>query len=265
MKTPKISLITCTHFRPDLLRRAIQSTQRQTFQDYEHLIISDHCPFAEHVYNDFKQDTRIRFIKNPEPYMYNLGARSFNTGIEAANSKYISYLLDDDILYPNHLQEHYNQLSNNDTKWGHSHQDNIWLEDTIYESVKHIVSYKFKELQDQSYDNRDTNNSRSRLDVGALCHIKDISVKWPLQSELKGGWEDSIFMNHLGVNSKSGDYTMVKLNWGGIHKKDTKGTDLEYYKILMNKLAIDKTSYSGYKLIDQPYVYPELKNTLYEE
>ena len=265
MNNPKISLITCTHFRPDLLRRAIQSTQRQTLQDYEHLIISDHCPFAEHVYNDFKQDTRIRFIKTPEPYMYNLGARAFNTGIEAANSKYISYLLDDDILYTNHLQEHYNQLVDNENEWGHSNWDNVRLEDTTYASVKHIVSLSFKELQDMSYDNRNTNNSNIRLDVGALCHKKDISVKWPLQSELNGSWEDTVFMNHLGVNSKTGDYTMVKISWGGIHKKDTKGTDLEYYKLLMNKLEIDKTSYGGYKLIDQPYVYPELKNTLYEE
>jgi glycosyltransferase involved in cell wall biosynthesis len=263
MSKPKITLITCTHFRPDLLRRAIQSTQQQIFEDYEHLIISDHCPFAEHVYNDFKYDKRIKFLKTPEPYIYNLGARSFNTGIEAANSKYISYLLDDDILYPNHLQEHYNQLVDNKNKWGHSNWDNVRLEDTIYESVKHIVSFSFKELQDMSYDNRNTNNSNIRLDVGALCHRKDILVKWPLQSELTGGWEDSVFMNQLGVNSKSGDYTMVKINWGGIHKKDTKGTDLEYYNILMNKLKKDNSKYGGYELIEQPYVYPKLKDTLY--
>ena len=59
MKNPKISLITCSYFRPDLLRRTIQSVQKQQFEDYEHIIVSDHCPFTEHVYNDFKEDSAI--------------------------------------------------------------------------------------------------------------------------------------------------------------------------------------------------------------
>jgi GT2 family glycosyltransferase len=79
---PKISLITCTYWRPDLLRRAIQSVQKQPFEDYEHIIISDHCPFAKHVYNDFKDDKRIKFYEVEAPYIYNLGAISFNLGIE---------------------------------------------------------------------------------------------------------------------------------------------------------------------------------------
>ena len=78
MSKPKISLITCSYFRPDLLRRAIQSVQKQTFQDYEHIIISDHDPFTEHVYNDFKEDSRIKFFEVEKPYIYNLGAVSFN-------------------------------------------------------------------------------------------------------------------------------------------------------------------------------------------
>ena len=49
MSKPKITLITCTYYRPDLLRRTIQSVQQQTLQDYEHIIVADHCPFAQHV------------------------------------------------------------------------------------------------------------------------------------------------------------------------------------------------------------------------
>ena len=83
MKNPKISLITCSYFRPDLLRRTIQSVQKQQFEDYEHIIVSDHCPFTEHVYNDFKEDNRINFIKNINPHIYNLGACSFNIVLPA--------------------------------------------------------------------------------------------------------------------------------------------------------------------------------------
>ena len=61
-------------------------------------------------------------------------------------------------------------------------------------------------------------------------------------------------------------YTNCKISWGGIHRKDTKGLDQEYYDNLMSKLIIDETAYSGYRMISSnPYVYPELKDSLYEE
>ena len=44
---PKISVITATHKRPDFLRRCIMSVQAQTFRDYEHIIVADHCPYAD--------------------------------------------------------------------------------------------------------------------------------------------------------------------------------------------------------------------------
>jgi len=263
MKAPKITLITCTYYRPDLLRRAIQSVQKQTLQDYEHLIISDHCPFAEHVYNDFKEDTRIRFFKTPDPYIYNLGACAFNKGIKEAKSEYISYLLDDDILFPNHLEEHYQQLINGDT-WGHSNMDNVVFE-SPHNNVKNILSYSYKELQAKAYIRRKQDGPKPQnYDVGALCHKKNIDTKWIPQCECSG-WEDTVFMNGLGVNKKRGEYTMIKLNWGGIHRKNTKGLDSEYYDILTSKLTEDSTHYSGYRLnAKTPYAYPELKNKLYE-
>ena len=49
MKTPKVSIITSTHYRPDLLRVCIQATQMQDWDDYEHIIVADHCPYAKKV------------------------------------------------------------------------------------------------------------------------------------------------------------------------------------------------------------------------
>ena len=262
MKNPKITLITCTHYRPDLLRRAIQSVQKQTLQDYEHLIISDHCPFAEHVYNDFKEDTRIKFHKTPSPHIYNLGACAFNKGIEEAKSEYISYLLDDDVLYPNHLEEHFNMLKKG-TKWAHSHWDNIYFEEP-QNIVKNIIQLSFEDIYEKALIQRKKHGDRpNNLDVGALCHLGSIDNRWVPQCK-SSGWEDTVFMNSLGVNKKEGNYTTCKINWGGIHRKDTKGLDKEYYKLLRSKLIKDKDCYSGYKLITTtPYGYPELKNTLY--
>jgi glycosyltransferase involved in cell wall biosynthesis len=262
VKNPKISLLTCTYYRPDLLRRAILSVQNQEFEDYEHLIISDHCPFAESVYNEFKGDNRIKFLRTPSPHIYNLGACAFNKGIEEANSNYISYLLDDDILYPNHLREHYEGLKNN--KVFHTLFDNIEFKEPT-NTVKNILSKSYTEICDMALNLRQRDGLRPHsFDVGALCHEKNIPTKWIPQS-LQSGWEDSEFIKELKITSKHEVYTTIKVNWGGIHRKNSKGLDSEYYNLLMGKLVVNKNSYGGFQLINQPYVYPELKNTLYEK
>ena len=74
MNKPKISIITATHYRPDLLARCIKSVQSQTMTDYEHIIFSDHCPKAAQVYEYFKDDKRIRFFENPKEHVPNHGA-----------------------------------------------------------------------------------------------------------------------------------------------------------------------------------------------
>ena len=263
MSKPKISLITCSYFRPDLLRRAIQSVQKQTFQDYEHIIISDHDPFTEHVYNDFKEDSRIKFFEVEKPYIYNLGAVSFNLGIEKAQSEYICYLLDDDILYENHLEEHYNHLQ---TSYGnpiHLRYDTIVFKEPT-NTVKNIVSTHISDLYEMVNKVRiEKRTNEGNFDVSAISHLKNIQTRWTPQCDL-GGWEDNVFMSKIGINKKIGPYTNCKVSWGGIHRKDTKGLDPEYYSLLMSKLVKDDNTYSGYSLnSDSPYVYPKLKNTLY--
>ena len=260
MNKPKISLITCSYFRPDLLRRAIQSVQKQNFQDYEHIIISDHDPFTEHVYNDFKEDDRIKFYKVEAPYVYNLGAVSFNLGIEKAKSDYICYLLDDDILYENHLQEHYNNIVGKNAI--HLKYDTVIFEEPT-NTVKSIVSTNINDLYKMAGEERKKRGDSGGFDVSAISHIKNIGPSWVPQ-EYSSGWEDNIFMDQIGINEKLNFYTCLKISWGGVWRKDSKGLDQEYYDLLMSKLTKDDTTFSGYRLeANSPYVYPKLKNTLY--
>ena len=112
MSKPKITLITATYYRPDLLARAIKSVQRSTFKDYEHVIVSDHCPKAAQVYDLFKEDKRIRFFEQEPPHIINHGARTHNYVIEnKAQSDLFCFLGDDNIVLPNMLGVMYNALS----------------------------------------------------------------------------------------------------------------------------------------------------------
>ena len=266
---PKISLITCSYWRPDLLRRAILSVQKQTLQDYEHIIVSDHCPFTKLVCDEFANDKRIRFIEVTGPYVYNLGAIPFNLGITSAKADIICYLLDDDILYENHLEHHYNYYIDNPTATAYHSKWNCAVLNEPDNTVMHICSKNTLELEEYMSDKF----SYPGLDVCAISHTKDIGIDWIPQSQLKKGWEDNRFMGDIGILQQNdvkvaeamSNSTTMKISWGGISRsKDTKGVDQSYYDALMSKLTVDTTSDIGYTVLDSnPYVYNNLKDTLY--
>jgi len=266
MSKPKITLITCTYYRPDLLRRAILSVQNQTFEDYEHIIVSDSEPFGEHVYEEFKEDKRIKFFKTKD-HVYNLGSLSFNLGMEMASSDYICYLLDDDVLYENHLSVHYNHSRR------HSKGKSIldWVR--FYppkDTVKSITKTSMQELANMTHDKETV---LTWNDVGTISHTRQegISTQWKTQQELGSHPEDDDFMERIGLfpeSNRIGEVTYIKIGFGGYSKskEDTNGVDSEYHQLLMNKLVEDSSSDSGYRLeSDTPYVYPEFKNTLFGE
>ena len=260
MFKPKITLISCNYYRPDLLRRAIQSVQKQTFQDYEYLIVSAHCPFTEHVYNDFKDDDRIKFLEVKEPHILNGGASAFNVGIENAKSNHISYLLDDDVLHENHLEEHHNYKKKTDKVAIHSMWDCLTI--TGDNCVKDILSKSYDQLCQLS------GNREHKIDVCGLSHDKNIDVKWVPRAVTEKDYseaEDNYFINQLQPLEFIPVTTVLKIAFGGFKRIDTNGNDLPYHQLLMNKLQKDEKTLSGWRMVDDtPYVYPQLKDTLYE-
>ena len=99
--TPVISIIVATFNRSNILGFAIQSVLRNTFEDWELIVVGDACTDdTAEVVNAFN-DARIRFI-NLE---YNIGEQSGpnNVGFQQARGRYIAYLNHDDLWLPNHL------------------------------------------------------------------------------------------------------------------------------------------------------------------
>lgn len=100
-KTPLVSIITITYNRCDLIHRCIESIQKQTYQNYEHIIVDGNSPDdTESVvlsYNDphivyIKLDTR-----GPEKQM--------RAGSKIAKGKYVTFLDDDDEYLPQKLEK----------------------------------------------------------------------------------------------------------------------------------------------------------------
>lgn len=99
-KEPLVSVIVPTFNRPDRLQEAVKSILAQSMQDFEILVVND-C--GQDVSNIERLDPkqRIRYISHSK----NKGlAGARNTGLRAAKGKYIAYLDDDDLFYPDHLE-----------------------------------------------------------------------------------------------------------------------------------------------------------------
>ena len=78
----KVSVIITTYKRPDYLWQAIESVLKQTFKDFELIIVNDdpESQSLEKIISSYK-DPRIIYIKNEK----NLGgAKSLNLGLKAA-------------------------------------------------------------------------------------------------------------------------------------------------------------------------------------
>jgi len=98
---PAVSVIVPTHNRSSLLRRAIDSVRRQTFSDFEVVVVDDASTDDTAAVVRGYGDSRIRYIK----LTGNGGVASArNAGIAAAAGDFIALLDDDDEWLPEKLQ-----------------------------------------------------------------------------------------------------------------------------------------------------------------
>src|SRR5262245_60879260 len=96
---PTASVIVPTFNRADTIRRAIESVQAQTLDDWELIVV-----------DDGSTDDTGALIEGMEPRMTlirqeNRGfAEARNTGIRASTGKYLAFLDSDDEFLPHHLE-----------------------------------------------------------------------------------------------------------------------------------------------------------------
>lgn len=108
---PKVSIITSTYNRgKTYLPKAIRSVLRQSFKDFEHIIVDDCSTDETEKIVEAFADPRIKYIRLPK----NSGSdtKPKNTGILASEGKYICYLDDDCSFRRDHVKVLYEFLEN---------------------------------------------------------------------------------------------------------------------------------------------------------
>ena len=127
---PKVSVVIPTCTRPHLIKRTVDSVLKQTFQDFEIIIVDDGLKErAEEVVKNIK-DERIKYIQHE---VNKGGGAARNTGIKATQGDYIAFLDDDDEWAPDKLEKQINLFEKTDKDVGF-----------CYTAVNNIYDEKFE-------------------------------------------------------------------------------------------------------------------------
>ncbi len=160
MKSPFFTIVLTTYNRKDLLSRAIGSVVKQTFNDFELIIIDDASTDGTEDYlESLKEELKTLKIKFEIVLKKeNKGVNhSRNIGIDKANGKWLLFLDDDDYLVENALEE---------------------ISKTIY-NFPGYDSYNFLVAKESGYDEKfsfiDTENEF--LEIDFIDYIKGEKVR----------------------------------------------------------------------------------------
>lgn len=179
---PLVSVIVPTYNRPDMLRKALMSVLSQTYQNIEIIVVNDAGMDVQEVVDSLNTAGKIVYIQHEE----NRGLPAArNTGIKRATGKYIAYLDDDDIYYPNHLEKLVNFLENSDYKVAYAdcyHAFQEWITDRYVTVGKKII-------YSQDFDRQRLLVS-NYIPVLNVVHRRDIVEVAGLFDETLGALED---------------------------------------------------------------------------
>lgn len=105
IKPPIVTIIMPVHNGEKYLREAIESILAQTFSNFTFLIIDDgSTDDSVNIINSY-DDNRIKLLINEK----NIGiSKSLNRGIDNSQTKYIARMDQDDISFPNRIEEQIN-------------------------------------------------------------------------------------------------------------------------------------------------------------
>lgn len=106
------SVIMPTFNQSWFIRRAIDSLFKQTYTNWELIIVNDgSTDETETFITDYMNDRRVRYIRNA----YNTGlGHALNQGLDVARYDHIAYLPSDDFYFDNHLESLSRAFSGND-------------------------------------------------------------------------------------------------------------------------------------------------------
>jgi glycosyltransferase involved in cell wall biosynthesis len=138
--------------RETKILRAIDSCLKQTFKDFEIIVVADGCQKTfDIISSNYSNEDKVDCFLIPKQKLWSGHARNF--GVTKAKGDYIAYLDIDDTLGENHLQKISDQLEKED--W-------VWFNDKL------VTGQERNCFIDKKFQNGTSN----------ICHKRNLSVLW---------------------------------------------------------------------------------------
>jgi glycosyltransferase involved in cell wall biosynthesis len=99
---PRVTVIIPTYNYAEVVPYSIGSVLRQTFSDFELLVIGDHCTDSSESVVKSISDPRVRWINLEKPFGHQAGPN--NEGLRQGQGELAAYLGHDDLWLPRHLE-----------------------------------------------------------------------------------------------------------------------------------------------------------------
>jgi glycosyltransferase involved in cell wall biosynthesis len=159
--------------RETKFNRALDSLKKQSFQDFEVIVISDGCERTVDISVDRHPDFdwfQGYFI--PKQKLWSGLPR--NTGIDKAEGQYIVYLDTDDFYGEKYLEVLDKSIK--DAEW-------YWFDDFVWDKAKSTWTIRRCDI-----------NTYGKCGTSNICHKNGINARWPMIGNYKHDW---IFINNL--------------------------------------------------------------------
>ena len=181
--SPIVTVIIPTYNRPEMLKDALMSVLSQTYNNFEIIVVNDAGKDIAEVIDSLNSEGKIIYLQHKE----NRGLPAArNTGLKTAKGRYIAYLDDDDIYYPDHLETLVSFLkTEQDYKVAYTDSNYVfqeWITDRY-------VTLSKKVLYSQDFDRQRLLVS-NYMPVLNVMHRKDLVDKAGLFDEKLGAHED---------------------------------------------------------------------------
>lgn len=144
-KDPLVSIIIRTCERPSILRNALESVKNQTYNNIEVIIIEDGKNTSEEMINSNYSEISFKYFCTGMKKGRTIAG---NLGLLNSSGTYLNFLDDDDILFPNHVEELVRELIRNDSKAVYSvaeeHQIRVLDKNPYqYKTLRKFIRYRY--------------------------------------------------------------------------------------------------------------------------
>jgi GT2 family glycosyltransferase len=184
-----VSVIVRTQRRPRLLAEALASLANQTFKDFEVVVVNDGGDDVSALLDRLAPYLNIRYLRHTKAKGR---TPALNAGIDAARGAWLTYLDDDDIVYPSHLELLYSAADEeHDVVYSHMNKALRWVHENGDEQLLAlepfgVFDFSSRELLVQNHLPIQSllHTAKALADVGGFDETMDVLEDWDLLMRL---------------------------------------------------------------------------------